>query len=74
MTNPNIKIIAPEDCGNAPKKLILRDFNIAFYTGDKDFILDNISENITWNIIGDSIVQGKEEFIDKMNKINKENC
>lgn len=72
MINSKIKVTSPEDCGNAPKKLILRDFNIAFYEGNIDFILDNISDSITWNIIGNSVIEGKEGFIDKMNKVNED--
>ena len=66
----NIKLIVPEDCGNAPRKLILRDFNIAIITNKQDFLLDNIADNISWNIIGQSLVEGRDNFIGKINEIN----
>ena len=34
----DIKLSIPEDCGNAPKKQILRDFNVAFVTKDNTFL------------------------------------
>lgn len=49
----------------------MRDFNIAIVTNDKDFILNNIADNIRWDIIGDSVIQGKEDFIEKLDEINK---
>lgn len=67
-----IKLIVPKDCGNAPKKLILRDFNIAIVTNKKDFVLDNITDNISWNIIGKLIIEGKENFLNKISEINQE--
>jgi len=42
----DIKITVPKDCGNAPKKRILKDFNISrefhnynFYDETKEYIL-----------------------------------
>lgn len=67
----NIKMTIPDDCGNSPKKLILKDFNIAFVSNETDFLSIHISDNITWNIIGDSIIQGKGDFIEKVKEINK---
>lgn len=69
----DIKITVAKDCGNAPKKLILRDFNIALVTKDNTTILENIADNITWNIIGDEIVEGKINFIDKLDQLYKDN-
>jgi len=70
--NRDIKITVPKDCGNAPKKLILRDFNVAFITKDKTTLLENIADNITWNIIGDEIVEGKGNFINKLDELYKD--
>jgi len=44
------KVIAREDCGNTPKKLLLRDFNIAVSEGDFAFVRRNITEDVTWNL------------------------
>jgi len=57
-----MKLITPEDCGNAPKKEFLRDFNIAFAKNDSEEILKRVTDDITWEIVGDKIVHGKEQF------------
>lgn len=58
-----IKITTQPDCGNAPKKLFLRDLNIAFVKGDLDAIAGYLSEDILWGITGDRRVQGKDAFL-----------
>ncbi|MBL6447943.1 nuclear transport factor 2 family protein [Fulvivirga sp. 29W222] len=63
------KITIKPDCGNAPKKTFIRDFNVAFAEGNAAFILDHVDENIRWCIYGDFDVSGKQSFkkgIDKM--------
>ena len=60
------KITVPADCGNTPKKVFLIEFNKAFATGNGDFIIDHISNNITWIIYGDKTIQGKEDFTNEM--------
>ncbi len=56
------KIIIGEDCGNSPKKTFLKQFNISFAENDIAFIINNVSEDISWNIIGDKHIQGKKDF------------
>jgi hypothetical protein len=56
-----LKVICAEDCGNAPKKKLIKDFNIAFANYDIGFIIENISGEVCWNIVGEQLViQGKE--------------
>jgi len=59
----DIMIVSPEDCGNAPKKRILKDFIIACAKKDIDFITEFTSKNIEWNIVSDKVVQGRENFV-----------
>lgn len=61
------KISVIPDCGNAPRKEFLKDFNIAFATGKADFIVDHASNEIEWNIYGDKHISGKEAFITEIN-------
>jgi hypothetical protein len=61
------KITVEPDCGNAPRKEFLRDFNIAFATGDVDFIIQHVSNDIEWKIYGDKHINGKEAFIKEVN-------
>lgn len=60
------KIIVSADCGNSPKKLFLKECNVAFAEGDISFIIDNVSDDITWNIVGDKFIQGKNDFAEAL--------
>ena len=65
------KITVKEDCGNAPKKLILKDLNIAFVEGNIDFIANNISDDFAWNRIGIGLTLGKDSNIQALKKFSK---
>ena len=56
-----LKIDVQEDCGNAPKKAFIRDFNIAFVKGEIEALLDNLADDIEWHMIGDKTMSSKEE-------------
>ncbi len=61
------KINVTPDCGNAPRKEFLKNFNIAFATGDAEFIIKHVSDDIEWTIYGDKKISGKEQFEQEMN-------
>lgn len=67
MMRTNIKLSLPKDCGNAPKKRILSNFNVALVNKDITSLLENIAI-----IIGDEIVEGKEAFMNKLAKLHKD--
>jgi len=67
-----LKIQIPTDCGNAPRKMLLIDFNVALITNDEGILRDNIADDITWNIVGREIVSGKEAFIEKSADLRKD--
>lgn len=54
-------ITVEEDCGNAPKKALLRDFNVAFAENDAGFILATVSDDVKWTIVGDREIQGRHD-------------
>ncbi len=56
------KIIVNADCGNAPKKQILLDLNIAYARADIDAILENLSDDIVWRILGEFEMRGIDEL------------
>lgn len=57
----NMKITVPEDCGNAPRKEVIRDFNIAFAECKFDKVLEFMADDIEWVFVGKQIMNGKEE-------------
>lgn len=62
-----VEITGVEDCGNAPKKQWLKSFNEAFATGDTTYILDQVADDVTWRIIGESYtIQGKTAFAEEL--------
>ncbi len=56
-----VNIVVQPDCGNAPKKELLRDFTIAFPKQQASFLLDNIADEIQWEMVGDKLINGKIE-------------
>jgi hypothetical protein len=54
------KIVCRDDCDNAPRKGLLRDFNAAFANNDVEAILDYLAADIEWRVIGNRTFQGKE--------------
>lgn len=65
----NLKVLCPVDCGNAPKKLLLKQLNIAFAKNDIVFITENITDDFHWNIIGEKLIQGKEDFANTLKQM-----
>jgi hypothetical protein len=56
-----VKIICKEDCGNAPKKLLLKELTSAFATGTAQrVLLPQLAEDVTWEIVGAEPIQGKD--------------
>lgn len=56
------RVIVSEDCGNSPKNLFLEELTIAFAKGDHGFILGSVTDDIRWHIMGDSLVEGKDDL------------
>lgn len=67
------KIISSPNCGNSPKMEFLKDFNIAFAKGDVEIIVDSVTDEIIWDIIGDRKIEGKENFTQELEKMKSEN-
>jgi hypothetical protein len=56
-----VKIICKEDCGNAPKKLLLKELTSAFATGSAQrVLLPRLADDVTWEIVGAEPIQGKD--------------
>lgn len=55
-----LQVHAPSDCGNAPKKLILKEFKVAFYQGDTETVLNMVRDDVEWELVGSGRLRGKE--------------
>ncbi len=51
------------DCGNAPKKLLLKDFNVACAKGNQKQIINYLTEDVDCEIAGGEKLRGRENFI-----------
>ncbi len=54
------KLTIHADCNNAPEKHILRDLNIAFAHADVEAILNHFTDDIHWQIVGETDLRGNE--------------
>lgn len=54
-------VTAPEDCGNSPRKLLLKDLNIAYAHANTNKILSAFADDIVWEIYGERQCRGIEE-------------
>ena len=58
MEQENIKIECLENCGNSPKKTLLKDLGIAFVTNKIDHCLEWLTEDITIEMVGNKQIDG----------------
>lgn len=63
------KITSNSDCGNSPKMEFLKQFNIAFAQGNVEYLIESVTDEIVWNIVGDSIIEGHTNFIKELEKM-----
>jgi hypothetical protein len=60
------KVVIGEDCGNSPKNIFVQEVTIAFAKGDSRFLLKNVTDDVRWNLLGDKLIQGKNEFTEAL--------
>lgn len=56
-----MKITVQDNLENAPRKELIRDFNKAFAENNIEGILALMADDITWKMVGDKVIQGKDE-------------
>lgn len=52
-------VFVEPDCGNAPKKLFIRDFMTALAEHDGAAVLACLSDDVEWNRVGNAQLDGK---------------
>ena len=62
------KINVYEDCGNAPKKVFLKDFVVSIVLNEKDRVSDNITDDISWDVVGGKNTVGKSDVLPELMK------
>lgn len=64
----HVKVICAENCGNSPKKKLLKELSVAFAKNEFDFCVDWVTDDIIWEIVGDQTIQGKSDFERALNQ------
>lgn len=67
-----VKINIHEDCGNAPKKLFVKDFIVAIVTNDQDFVVRNTTDDLHWSLVGGVPVDGKQSVLAALQQARSE--
>ena len=65
------KVTRSPDCGNSPKNIFIEKLTIAFAKGNSKFILRSVTDDIRWNIVGDRVIEGKDNFAEALERMNK---
>tara|TARA_Y100001972_G_scaffold66206_1_gene80666 strand:+ start:687 stop:1073 length:387 start_codon:yes stop_codon:yes gene_type:complete len=58
----SMKLNIQTDCGNAPKKELIRDLTIYFVSYDLEKAMEYMDENVVWTLVGDKPIKGKGPF------------
>lgn len=58
-----LHIICEEDCGNAPRKHLLRAFTTAIVTQAAEPLLPYLADNTQWERVGVQSMQGKDAIV-----------
>ncbi|WP_111720957.1 nuclear transport factor 2 family protein [Homoserinimonas sp. OAct 916] len=48
------------DCGNAPRKLILRNLVVALATQDSEYVDSLLSDDVVWDLVGGQVLMGRD--------------
>lgn len=66
------KITSNPNCGNSPKMEFIKQFNIAFAKGNVEFLIESVTDEIIWNIIGNRKIEGRENFAEELEKMKEQ--
>jgi hypothetical protein len=61
-----LQIIVPDGCGNAPRKIILRDLFIAIVEKDIEVISDYVDESLIYTEVGNRESRGIQSLFDQL--------
>jgi ketosteroid isomerase-like protein len=64
LTRPNELLQPTEDIAMSPDKQRLKDISEQFARGNMDFAEPYLADGITWNILGDGTIIGKEQVLE----------
>lgn len=63
------RVIVGKDCGNSPKNIFLQKLTIALAKRDSILVLSSLTDDILWNILGDKLIEGKDDFTKALERL-----
>jgi limonene-1,2-epoxide hydrolase len=67
-----VEVFVASDCGNAPKKLVLRDYAIAMAKHDKEAVLSALADDVEWEVVGQRTIRGKTDFAAALDSVGEQ--
>lgn len=65
-TIENVIVSWDKSCGNAPKRLQIKEFIVAMTFVDEPYLDENIVKDIEWSIVGKDLTLGSEAFVQQL--------
>ncbi|MGB3633319.1 MAG: nuclear transport factor 2 family protein [Rubrobacteraceae bacterium] len=53
-----VDVVVEEDCGNAPKKVLIKDWLVSLATGEIDAVTSQLTEDAQWDVAGSRAAEG----------------
>lgn len=57
------------DCGNSPKNRLVEDVSVAIATADVQALLDRVTEDVIWKIVGGETSSGTDELAETVRRL-----
>jgi hypothetical protein len=66
------RIICAVDCGNSPKRSLLKDFGTALGRGNQAAVLKRLTDDILWEWVGSAPLRGREAVAGMLRRMQQE--
>ncbi len=57
-----MNVVVKEDYGNAPKRVLIKDWLVSLATGEIDAVISQLSEDVRWDVAGSETVEGMTDI------------
>ena len=63
------RINGSDDCGNSPKNKLVQQLSFALTLGDIAMLLDSVTDDIYWEIVGERSIHGKDGLTKALGRV-----
>lgn len=64
-----VDVVVEEDCGNAPKKAVIKDWLVSLAAGETDEVTSQLAEDARWDVVGSETVEGMTDISTVVSKL-----